>query len=446
MSSHTKEKPFKCDHCSFRTSCKRSLKCHTASKHEDKLALEGRPKFKCQLCTYKTYRSHQLVLHLRKHTDERNFPCKFTHCSYKAKIRGDLKIHCIRAHCNERPFSCRVEGCDYTAKTMSDARNHRIKHKNDRPFPCPHEGCGYKAKIKNALSAHLNFTHGNKWYKWSFPDCTFQTKRPWILKQHSDVHLDSFVCSFRNCTYRCRSKSALRSHNVARHEKTRPHSCPVPLCNFGTAKKTRLEDHLESHGEDRPFPCTFAGCNFRAKRTFDLKYHQETHNKEPKFPGSVPGCTYLARQKRVLTAHVKQHENFPYFRCCPEAGCNFCTHDSNSLWRHQNAHNRQSKFPCPLCPKLFTSKSQLEFHSFIHTGEKPYKCVHCDYGCYDKRPLAVHYERNHRGEMLSSEWLKPVVVCRHCSFAGTPDAVGRHTALWHLKLVVSLQRIRTKAL
>ena len=442
--SHTKEKPFKCNHCSFRTSSTCSLKLHTGIKHEDQSLPEQRPKFKCEFCTFKACRSSDLLVHMSKHTGERKFPCTSTHCGYSAKSRSDLKQHSIRAHCDERTFSCEVEGCSYTGKTVTDIRQHKTKHRNDRPFPCPQIGCDYKAKCRVALHAHVNFTHGKEWYKCSFPGCIFQTMRPSRLKRHMAVHVESFKCSFPNCKYRGRSKEALRSHELVRHEKTRPYICSFPQCNYGTATKSHLKDHLKSHSADRPFPCTFEGCNFRGKRKYHLERHQETHKKGPKFPCPISGCTYVGRYEGTQRVHVKTHEDIPDFRSCSESGCKFWSNDSNSFREHQKIHHRRRKLSCPFCSKFFSYKSMLELHSFIHTGEKPYKCVHCDYGCHDKISLMSHYERKHQGEKFSSDWLKPLVMCRYCNFTGTSDALGKHNALQHLKLVVNLQRIEMK--
>ena len=446
IQSHTKEKPFKCDYCSFRTSCQRNMKCHTGTKHEDQLAWENRPKFRCELCTFKAYQSSALEIHLSKHSGERNFPCKFAQCSHRSRSRGDLKKHCIRAHCDDRPFSCAVEGCAYTGKTITDVRRHAMKHGNYRPFPCPHEGCDYKAKVKRALSAHLNFMHGKELYKCSFPGCTFQTRSPPWLKRHSTVHVESFGCSFPKCVYRGRTKDSLRSHHRVRHEKIKPYTCPFPQCNFGAAVESRLKEHMERHCEDRPFPCTLGGCEFRAKTKSDLERHRETHNKEPKFPCPNLGCTYVARQKRALRVHVNDHGNYPDFRPCPESGCNHWLRDSNSFLKHQRIHNSQRRFPCPFCPKFFLNRYYLQLHTFSHTGEKPYKCVHCDHGCYDKKSLMGHYTRNHQAQRFRWGWLKPTVVCKYCSLCGTPDDILRHMACRHTELVVSLQRIRIEVL
>ena len=42
----------------------------------------------------------------------------------------------------------------------------------------------------------------------------------------------------------------------------------------------------------------------------------------------------------------------------------------------------------------------MKIHEMVHTGEKPYKCLVCDYKCTTSSYLMIH-ERNHTGEMFN---------------------------------------------
>ncbi|ROT66824.1 hypothetical protein C7M84_015131 [Penaeus vannamei] len=63
-------------------------------------------------------------------------------------------------------------------------------------------------------------------------------------------------------------------------------------------------------------------------------------------------------------------------------------------------HNFSSSVPpvCPYCNKAsFYSPRDLERHIRIHTGEKPYKCPHCDYCARLKAHMKSHLLRKHEG-------------------------------------------------
>lgn len=52
-------------------------------------------------------------------------------------------------------------------------------------------------------------------------------------------------------------------------------------------------------------------------------------------------------------------------------------------------------WPCPACGKVSKKKQNLEIHMRIHTGEKPYKCKHCDLAFRQRHHLLSHVGRFH---------------------------------------------------
>ena len=59
---------------------------------------------------------------------------------------------------------------------------------------------------------------------------------------------------------------------------------------------------------------------------------------------------------------------------CQHPNCNKTYVNSSILKRHIQAfHNSEKRFQCRTCGKCLASRQNLKEHSYIHTGEKPYK-------------------------------------------------------------------------
>lgn len=97
--NNLKKKPinsFTCDYCDRKFSQKIHLQKHIMSAHT-----KNKP-YKCNLCSYETVEKNHLKTHFRKHTGEKPFVC--TLCDYKAAQHSTLKQHCMRKHKNMLHF------------------------------------------------------------------------------------------------------------------------------------------------------------------------------------------------------------------------------------------------------------------------------------------------------------------------------------------------------
>ena len=56
---------------------------------------------------------------------------------------------------------------------------------------------------------------------------------------------------------------------------------------------------------------------------------------------------------------------------------------------------RNHRLICTFCKKVFADKFALKMHERIHTGEKPFMCLLCNYRSTQLGNLKVHVGTNH---------------------------------------------------
>ena len=97
---------------------------------------------------------------------------------------------------------------------------------------------------------------------------------------------------------------------------------------------------------------------------------------------------------------------------CPERSCTESFASKTVLSEHKKRMHPQH-LSCRYCLRAFTCAKNLKSHELRHTGEKPFKCLKCEYACVNKSMLNSHM-KTHSNEAKAKQIRTREYICDTC--------------------------------
>ncbi|XP_072035759.1 uncharacterized protein [Amphiura filiformis] len=192
--------------------------------------------------------------------------------------------------------------------------------------------------------------------------------------------------------HKCKICPRVLSSNKVKvyHERGHPYPIECKFCHWTFQNKFDCDDHEIGHVTGS-WTCRLCSEVFEDSHSFDR--HRKVHHQQEKDSQhfSCQYCSKVMKSKKSLEVHLRVHTGEKPYKC------SFCdkSYRHYESWNyHESKHKGTLKqHVCQFCGKAFGGKYGLQVHERIHTGEKPFKCDHCNLAFSSNEKLKVHKDR-----------------------------------------------------
>ncbi|XP_072018931.1 zinc finger Y-chromosomal protein-like [Amphiura filiformis] len=231
--------------------------------------------YQCDLCSNKYANEKQLKSHVRRHSYESKFSCKY--CAKRLPGPKRLENHIVKVHGEDTPYKCeycaesfatkcylqvhskihatsfKCQFCSQNFLNEKSLYNHKRRHTYHTRFPCQQCGKCFAGPI--TLDRHMRVHNGTP-FQCRYCPQVFATNEYLII--HERIHTKEkpqYQCEY--CEQSFDWKSRYNRHMKVHTEK--PHKCSMCLRRFVT-----IEDRTKHEGTHRKrnYACQFCGKLF----------------------------------------------------------------------------------------------------------------------------------------------------------------------------------------